>query len=230
MPTRLHSPAADASAPGSPAPDAEGAPRILVVIGHPLADSLNHALADAYITAARAAGAEVRVHDLARVRIPPTESIDQLRAWNGATDALDPAVQPLIADVRWAEHIVIQFPQWWGTYPGALSHYLDRVMLSGVAFRYKKGQIPHRLLRGRTARLLMTADAPAWWNRVAYRSAAETSLARATLGYTGIRVRGITRFMQVRFSTPARRARWLDTAAALGTRDARALARTRAPR
>ncbi len=62
----------------------------------------------------------------------------------------------------------------------------------------------------------------------ASRSAAKTSLARTTLGYTGIRVRGITRFMQVRFSTPARRGRWLDTAAALGTRDARTLTRPRA--
>lgn len=197
-----------------------GARRILVVIGHPLADSLNHALADAYITAARAGGGDVRVHDLAGVRFARTDAIEQLRAWNGDTSPLDPVVRGLIDDLVWSEHVVILFPQWWGTYPAALKDYLDRVFLSGVAFRYKKGQIPIRMLTGRTARILMTADGPGWWNRMTYRNAAETSLARATLGYCGVKVRGITRFMKVRFSTPEQRAGWLRTTAALGAKDA----------
>src|SRR5690606_28335489 len=97
----------------------------------------------------------------------------------------------------------------------------------GVAFRYRTGQLPHRLLTGRTARILMTADGPAWWNRIAYRNAAETSLARATFAYCGVRVVGIARFMKVRFSTPERRASWLTRAAVLGARDAGGRARGR---
>jgi len=194
--------------------------RILVVIGHPLAGSLNHALAHAYIAEARAGGADVRVHDLAAVQFPRTDSIEQLRAWNGDTAPLDPGVRDLIDDLLWSEHVVVQFPQWWGTYPAALKDYLDRVFLSGVAFRYRKGQIPNRMLTGRTARILMTADGPGWWNRLTYRNAAETSLARATFQYCGVKVRGITRFMKVRFSTPEQRAGWLRSAAALGAKDA----------
>ncbi|QNO38370.1 NAD(P)H-dependent oxidoreductase [Protaetiibacter sp. SSC-01] len=193
--------------------------RILVVIGHPIAGSLNHALAAAYVEHARPA-AEVRVHDLAAIRIPHTDAREQLRAWDGDTTPLEPVVRELIDDLVWAEHVVILFPQWWGTYPAALKAYLDRVVLSGVAFRYRTGQIPRRLLAGRTARILMTADGPAWWNRMRYRNAAETSLARATLEYCGIRVRGITRFMKVRFSTPEQRAGWIREAGRLGARDA----------
>ena len=39
--------------------------RILVVVGHPIAGSLNHELARRYASAAEAAGGEVRVRDLA---------------------------------------------------------------------------------------------------------------------------------------------------------------------
>ena len=102
-----------------------------------------------------------------------------------------------------------------------LIEYLDRVVLSGVTFRNRRGLLPLRMLTGRTARLLMTADGPAWWNRMRYRNAAETSLARATFEYCGVRMTGITRFMKVRFSTPGRRAGWIARAAALGARDAR---------
>lgn len=195
--------------------------RILVVIGHPIAGSLNHALAAAYTDAARGAGAELRVHDLAVIPIPTPASRDELRARDGDTSALDPGIRALVDDLTWAQHVMVFFPQWWGTYPGALSGYLDRVFLSGVAFRYRTGQIPTRLLTGRTGRILMTADGPGWWNRMTYRNAAETSLARATLAYCGVKVRGITRFMKVRFSSPERRARWIAEAASLGTRDAR---------
>lgn len=194
--------------------------RILVVIGHPIGGSLNHALAEAYSDAARAAGAEVRVHDLARGRVPATETREQLRVRDDDTAHLAPIVRGYVDDLRWAQHVVVLFPQWWGSYPAALKEYLDRVVLSGIAFRYRTGQLPHRLLTGRTARILMTADGPAWWNRIAYRNAAETSLARATFAYCGVRVVGIARFMKVRFSTSKRRARWLTRAAALGVRDA----------
>lgn len=214
-------PTLDAAPDVAPDAAAPGIRRILVVIGHPIADSLNHAFAASYVDAARDAGAEVRIHDLARIRLPHPETRDELRARDGDTSALDPEIQRLTADLRWAEHVTVFFPQWWGTYPGALSSYLDRVFLSGVAFRYRTGQIPTRLLTGRTARILMTADGPGWWNRMSYRNAAETSLARATFAYCGMRTRGITRFMRVRFSSPARRESWLRDAARVGRRDAR---------
>ncbi len=207
------------TAPSPATAATDGARRILVVIGHPIAGSLNHALAAAYVAEAERTG-EVRVHDLAAVRIPHTAPREQLRARDGDTTTLEPVVRGLIDDLVWAEHVVVFFPQWWGTYPAALKGYLDRVVLSGVAFRYRAGQIPRRLLTGRTARIVMTADGPAWWNRMRYRNAAETSLARATLEYCGIRVRGITRLMRVRFSTPEQRAGWLRDVARLGARDA----------
>lgn len=202
--------------------------RILVIVGTPLPDTLNHALADAYVRAARAEGADVRVVDLAHDPIPGhPRSRDELRAPRTDADRpLDPEVARYLDDVRWAEHLVVFHPQWWGTVPAALKAFIDRVFLSGAAFRYReKSAISDRLLAGRTARVVMTMDSPRLWNRLVYRGAAEASLTRATFGYCGIRTVGITRFTPVRFSDGAARGAWIERTAALGRADATARSR-----
>lgn len=207
-------------------------PRTLLIIGHPVSGSFTHALAAAYAAGATddpaRAGDELRVIDLAERGfdpVPPDRAA--LRAPGGDTGHLEPRVREFIADVEWAEHLVFFFPQWWGTYPAVLKAFLDRVMLSGTAFAYGRGHLSTKLLDGRTARLVMTMDSPAAWNRFVYRNAAETSLKQATLAFCGVRTIGITRFTPVRFSTPERRAAWLATIRRIGSRDA---ARTGAPR
>ncbi|UZN04514.1 NAD(P)H-dependent oxidoreductase [Cellulomonas sp. S1-8] len=202
---------------------------VLVVVGHPLTGSFTHALAQAYAEAATAAGAHVRVLDLATTPFPhdPVSRTD-LAAHDGSTDHLDPAVAAMVEQVRAADHLVVLHPQWWGTYPAVLKAFLDRVMLPGVAFRYGDGHLPRRLMRGRTARTLMTMDSPRAWNLLAYRDAAGASLGRATLAFCGYRLVGRTTFPAVRFSSPERRARWLAQAARLGHRDVASRSR-RAP-
>lgn len=207
--------------------------RILVVIGTPLPDTLNHALARSYVDAARAGGAEVRVIDLAVDEIPPHPTDRaQLRAPRTDEDRpLDRLAAEYLGALRWADHLAVFFPQWWGTYPAALKAFIDATFLSNAAFRYREtSALSERLLTGRTARLVMTMDSPRWWNRLAYRNAAETSLRRAVLGYCGIRTTGITRLTPIRFSVDAQRQEWIARTAALGARDAAAVPSRRAAR
>lgn len=202
--------------------------RILVIIGTPLPDTLTHSLAAAYTAAARAGGAEVRVIDLASDPIPDhPRHRDELRAPRTDADRpLAPEVARYLDDVRWADHLVMIHPQWWGTVPAALKSFIDRVFLSGAAFRYReKSPLSDKLLAGRTARIVMTMDSPRLWNRLVYRNAAETSLTRATLGYCGVRTVGVTRFTPVRFSDAPARERWIARMSALGTADAATRAR-----
>ncbi|GIG53884.1 NAD(P)H-dependent oxidoreductase [Demequina activiva] len=200
-------------------------PGILVVIGTPLADSLNHALAGAYVDAARAAGARVDVIDLARDPIPDhPRARGHLRAPREDHDddlPLDPDVARYIELVDAADHLVMLFPQWWGTYPAALKAWIDRVLLSGTAFSYRaQGRGWDKHLAGRTARLVMTMDSPAWWNRWFYRDAAPIALKNSTLWYCGIRTVGVTRVPEVRHASTARLERAIARAAKHGTADA----------
>lgn len=207
--------------------------RILVVIGTPLPATLTHALAAAYTAEARAHGAEVRVIDLAVDPVPDhPRTRDQLHAPRTEADRpLDPEVARYLDDVRWADHLTIVHPQWWGTAPAALKAFIDRVFLSGATFRYRQGtRTWDRLLKGRTARVVMTMDSPRWWNRIVYRGAAEASLTRATLGYCGVTTVGVTRFTPVRFSDESVRQSWIDRMGTLGRTDATRRARRGATR
>ena len=197
--------------------------RILVVIGHPIADSLSHALARSYADAAREGGADVRVVDLAHDPVPghPSARAELRYPRSGADTPLPAAVSAQTDDVAWADHLVFFFPQWWGSYPAALKSYIDRVFLAGFAFRYRPtGRLWDKLLTGRTARIVMTMDSPVPWNAWVYRDAAIRQLRNATLEYCGVKVRGVTRLSEVRHRTDADRERWVRGMASFGATDA----------
>lgn len=198
--------------------------RITVVIGHPFADSLSHSLAGRYIEAAQAGGAEIRVIDLAGVEftLSPKQLDDvRVRGLDSLGD-LEPSIALMIGDMVWADHFAFFYPVWWGTYPAILKAFIDRVVLSGVAFQYgKTGTKWNKIWRGKTARLVMTMDAPSWWYKLTYRAPSENSLKWATLWYVGVKTIGITRFTPVRFSTAETRENWLKMAEKLGLGDSR---------
>ena len=207
--------------------------RILVIIGTPLPDTLNHSLAHAYIDAARASGAHVEVVDLAHDPSPDHPRVrNQLRAPRHDGDvALDPIVARYIASVDAADHLTFFFPQWWGGVPAALKSWLDRVLLTGFAYRYHpRGKGWDRMLAGRTARILTTSDSPTWWSRLVYRDASVRALKTATLWYCGVSTVGTTRISEVRHSTPERLGKAIAAIKNLGTADARRTLRTKPTR
>jgi putative NADPH-quinone reductase len=201
------------------------APRILVVIGTPLPGTLNHALAHSYAESARTAGAEVRIVDLAADPVPghPSARGEVRMPRTDADSQLAPEIVSYIADVEWADHLAFFFPQWWGSSPAALKTWIDRVFVSGFAYRYRPtGRLWDKLLTGRTARIVMTMDSPAFWNALAYRDSAVRSLRAATLEFCGVRVRGVTRLAEVRHRADADRERWIGGMASFGATDAAA--------
>jgi NAD(P)H-dependent FMN reductase len=116
---------------------------VLVILGHPRADSLCGALADAYFDGARAAGVHLRRLDLSTLEFDPHVRTPS------------PNQQPLEADLRaarslveWADHLVFVYPTWWGTMPSLLKGFLDRIMTPGFAFRPCEGGTGYEGLSG----------------------------------------------------------------------------------
>lgn len=159
--------------------------RILIIQGHPDSSHgphLCHALAQAYGDAARAAGHEVRVVDVASLDFPLLRS---KRAWDAepVPEGLLPAQQA----IEWAEHLVLCFPLWLGGMPALLKGFLEQVARPGFALgRAKEGSIPAKLLAGRSARVVVTMGMPALVYRWYFRAHSLKALERNILGFVGI--------------------------------------------
>lgn len=119
--------------------------------------------------------------------------------------------------IRWADHLVFVYPIWWGTMPAVLKGFFDRVFLPGFAYKYRdKSPLWDKLLKGKTAHLLVTMDTPPWYNRWIYRRAGHQVMKRNILGFCGIKTVRITEFSPVSSSTEAMRAKWLEKSRKLG--------------
>lgn len=191
-----------------------GTRRILVILGHPAPASLNQALAEAYAEGARSAGAEV-------VLLPTASlAMDALADPRTVAD-LEPDLVTAQGLIQAADHLAFVYPLWWGAAPTTLKAFIDRTFLTGFAFRYNaKGQ-PEKLLKGRSARILLTMDGPWWFHRWMYRNSGITWLKWATLWFSGIRTVGVEFIDKVRTSSPERLADQILRARRLGERDGR---------
>lgn len=186
--------------------------RILVVIGHPRPASYCHALAAAYRDGATAAGHTVTMIDLAATPFDPV-----LHAGYAAAQPLEPALADAQAAISAADHLVFVYPNWWGTMPAALKGFIDRTFLPGFAFLYRKNsRWWDKLLAGKTARLLVTMDTPAWYYRWIYRRPGHNQMRRTILEFCGIKPVRISEFAPIRTATSDQRTRWLSDAAKLG--------------
>lgn len=189
---------------------------ILVINANPKPHSLSEALARRYAEAAAAAGHRVSLVQLRELRFA-----SDLPQGHDADAVLEPDLQRLQQQLTEAEHLVWAYPVWWGSVPALLKGLLDRLLLPGFAFRYHQGQaLPERLLKGRSARLLVCMDTPAWYFRWLQGAPAHRMMKDAVLEFCGIAPVRISAFTPVIKSTPARRERWLAEAGKLGARGA----------
>ncbi len=211
--------------------------KVLVILGHPSIQSFCNAVAEKYIEGAKSARAEVRELKLGELSFNPVLNANaEVRSGQKEAQALEPDLVKAQQDIAWADHLVFVYPSWWGTMPGLLKGFIDRVFLPGFAFKYQKGKaLPDQLLKGKTARLIVTMDTPSWWNRFIYHAAGHNAMRHATLYFCGIRPVKITDLGGMRNTTLEQRTKWLEqirrlaakeVVSANSSRDSRAQRRT----
>lgn len=191
--------------------------RILVVIGHPdpSPERLCRALASAYAEGAQRAGHVVRKIDLAALEFPLLRTTQEFE--HGVVpDSLKEAAEA----IAWAQHIVFVFPLWLGTMPAMLKAFLEQVMRPGVAFAYsdKGSGLPKTLLRGRSARLVVTMGMPAAVYRLWFLGHGLAGMRRSILKFAGIKPVRETLFGMIANASDAKRAGWMKQMQSLGER------------
>jgi putative NADPH-quinone reductase len=137
--------------------------RILIVNAHPdvAQPHFLHALADAYAEGAVGAGHDVRRIELATLDFAWLKSQEEFEHGEPA-----PAIRAAQQDLVWAQHLVILHPLWLGMMPALLKAFLEQTLRPGFAHRVD-GPRPTALLKGRSARVVITMGMPApayrWW-------------------------------------------------------------------
>lgn len=155
--------------------------KILVINGHPGVQSLSLELAKSYVAGAKKGGASVKELHIKDLTFDPV-----LHEGYKKRQELEPDLQRAQELIKWADHLVVFSPVWWSNIPALFKGFIDRTFLPGFAFK-KMGAKWKRLLKGRTARLVLTSGAPAIFYRVVMRAPVDVSLGYATLKFCGFK-------------------------------------------
>ena len=184
---------------------------IAIIQGHPdpAGSRFGHALAAAYADAAKAAGHEVRTIEVAKLEFALLRSAAD---WQAPAPTSIAQAQEIL---KWANHYFIVFPLWLGDMPALLKAFFEQVLRPGFAFgEAQPGRLPKKLLKGRSARVVVTMGMPAFFYRVYYRAHSVKNLKRNILEFVGVSPVRTTLIGMVE-GKPERRAAWLAGVAKL---------------
>lgn len=127
---------------------------ILVIIGHPDSGSFSHALAQRFGQKAVSLGHQVKTIDLSCLDFDPILRKDKRE------QPLEAALVESQDAILWAQKLIFFYPIWWGGMPALLKGWIDRVFLSGFAFKFKGILAWDKLLSGKSAHIFTTMDTP----------------------------------------------------------------------
>lgn len=188
--------------------------RIAIIQGHPdpTQTHYGHALSAAYEEAARAAGHETRLINVAGMAFEPVQN---KAGWeSGVAPA---AVLEAQSTIEWAEHLVIFYPLWLGSMPALLKAFFEQVFRPGFAVaRHSSELVWQRRLHGRSARIVITMGMPVLVYRGFFRAHSLKTLQRNILGFCGIGPVSASLIGMIDAPDPTNRQKWLGRMKDLG--------------
>ena len=137
--------------------------RALLIDGHPDQGRLLSQLLDAY-AAALPPGTEIT-----RLAIRDLDFDPNLRRGYVEVQPLEPDLETALTAIEACDHLVLAFPLWWAAEPARVKGFFDRVFLPGRAFHeHESDPLWDKLLKGRSADVIVTLDTPLWFLRLVW--------------------------------------------------------------
>ena len=158
---------------------------ILIIQGHPDKEvaHFGHALAEMYQQGAKLSGHEVKQILVANIDFPLLQTKAEFD--HGEIPAVIKQAQD---HILWADHIVIIYPLWLGTMPALLKGFFEQVFRPGFAMRESEsGKLWEKLLKGKSARIIITMGMPAFAYRWFFFAHGLKNLQRNILSFCGIK-------------------------------------------
>ena len=185
---------------------------ILLINGHPDKESYCHALAAAYFKGACQTTDHITQLNIADLVFNPNLAYGYRKR-----TPLEPDLEYALEKIKKADHIVWVFPMWWYGIPAIMKGFIDRTFLPGIAFDYVKGKpLPKKLLKGKTARIILTADTPQWYDYLVMKRPTLNQFKRGTLQFCGINPVKTTYIAPIKDSKNTFREKWLKKVETLG--------------
>lgn len=186
--------------------------KILIINGHPDSKSFNAGLAEAYMNGAKESAAEVTLITIREMEFNPNLTFGYRKR-----TPLEPDLLAAIKQIQAADHIVWIFPMWWYGYPAKMKGFIDRTFLPGITFDYRTGKSrPEKLLKGKTGRIIVTADTPKLYNRFFMKNPVINQFKKGTLEFCGIHPVRVSYISPIKNSSDAFRKQWLSKVRHLG--------------
>lgn len=159
------------------------AKNICIVQGHPYSDGkrLCHALAASYAAGARKAGATVEtvdlgVMDIAMLRNPEDFASPPGEPIRKAQDAISRC-----------HHLLVIYPLWLGTMPALVKAFFEQLSRNEFAIAAGGKGWPRQMLKGRSARVVVTMGMPAAAYRVFFGAHGVKGFESGVLGMAGFK-------------------------------------------
>jgi putative NADPH-quinone reductase len=186
--------------------------KILIINGHPDKDSLCNEFAIAYKRGAEKSSVNCTLINLRDLNFDPI-----LHYGYRQRTELEPDLLNVQNEILNATHLVFIYTTWWGTYPALLKGFIDRVFLPKFAFKYRDNSLLwDKLLKGKSARLIVTMDTPKWYYSLIYKSPGHNSMKKGILEFCGIKPVKITAFGPIKSSNDSKRKIWISEIEKLG--------------
>lgn len=187
--------------------------KILVLLGHPDADTFTGSVADHYQAGAEDGGHEVRRINLGDLQFDPI-----LHKGYKEIQNLEPDLSEVQESITWADHVVIVYPNWWCTMPALLKGLFDRIWLPGFAFNFnKETQKVEKHLQGKSARVIIIAGTHSpfatWWKYGDYTN----EIQHGILGFAGFNT-AVSAFGPSNKVSESKKEKWFTSLEKLGSR------------
>jgi len=185
--------------------NSNGTRKILVFLGNPTNDSFSAKIADTYESSARESGFEVERVNIGNMNFDPV-----LHRGYKEIQQLEPDLHMIQEKIRWADHIVVVYPNWWCSMPALMKGMFDRMWLPGFAFNFDKEtkKLIQRLTE-KTARVIIVAGTHSpfmtWWKFGDYTN----EISHGILGFAGIKTK-VTAFGPADKVKPEIHEKWIE--------------------
>ena len=189
--------------------------KILIIQGNPDKNSFCAALAESYKKGALRTKADVKEIHVREIDFDPFLEFGYKKDIE-----LEQGLMESQELIQWANHLVFVYPTWWGTMPALLKGFIDKVFLPGFGFQFRKNSVWwDKLLKGKSARLIVTMDTPAWYFRLFYGRPGHNAMKKSTLEFCGIKPVKISSIGPIKYSKKSKRISWLARVQKLGEKN-----------